>query len=35
MDIKDVRKLFGNKYDEGIEQMEEYTNELIKKGVVK
>ncbi len=28
LDIQDIRTLFGNKYDEGIEQMLEYANTL-------
>ena len=30
MDIENVRALFGNKYDEAIQQMLEYTEELLK-----
>lgn len=30
MDIENVRELFGNKYDEAIQQMLEYTEELLK-----
>ncbi len=30
MDIDNVRTLFGNKYDDAIQQMLEYTNELLK-----
>lgn len=29
MDIDDVREKFGSKYDKGIAEMEEYTNELL------
>lgn len=31
MDIDDVRALFGNKYDDAIQQMLKYTDELLKK----
>ena len=31
MDINDVRSKFGNKYDEGIKQMQDYTEELLNK----
>ena len=30
MDIDDVRTKFGNKYDEAIQQMLEYTEELLR-----
>ena len=30
MDIENVRALFGNKYDEAIQQMLEYTEKLLK-----
>jgi hypothetical protein len=29
MDIDDLRSQFGNKYDKGIEQMKNYTNDLL------
>lgn len=32
MDIKDVRAKFGDKYDKGIQQMEDYTKKLKKPG---
>jgi len=34
MDIDDIRNLFGNKYDEGIDDMLKYVDELEMKGKI-
>lgn len=35
MDIDDVRANFGDRYDEEIARMVEYTDSLIRQGVIK
>lgn len=34
MDVDDIRSNFGDKYDREISQMQDYTNELERKGLI-